>query len=132
MAYVLTKRSQRFQVNWKKPDGTPGEVQGDPIWESSHPEVATVTAEPGGAFAKVEVVGDTPVGEPARTTQLSAKGDADLGEGVRFVTATLDVDVPAIEDITGEIVPVEEATPAPVNRPRAQSQSVWNPSGRRK
>jgi len=71
-------------------------VEGGFQWASSDETIATVVADEGGAGAVVTVVG--PLGE----CLITAKADADLGEGVREIIGTLPVVV-----VAGEAVEVQ-------------------------
>ena len=76
--------------------GNDAQVEGEFQWSSSDESIATVVADPGGAGAVVSVVG--PLGE----CLITAKADADLGEGVKEIIGTLPLVV-----VAGEAVEVQ-------------------------
>ena len=80
-------------VEWLDSAGNPAKVDGPTTWASTDASVLTCTVSTGNpliANCHAEAIGSAGV---------QATADADLGEGIRTVTATLDVTV-----ITGEAV----------------------------
>jgi hypothetical protein len=70
-------------VEWVNQDGSPAKVDGPTVWSSSDPAVLTCEVSTGNpliANLHAETVG---------TAEITASADADLGGGVRMVTATL-------------------------------------------
>src|SRR5262252_1529868 len=86
-------------VEWTDKGGnTVGVEHGTVNWASSDPTICTVTPSTGNpAIANLYAPGK--IG----TVQIHATGDADLGEGVKNVTATLAVEVISGEAVAGEI-----------------------------
>ena len=67
--------------------GNPASIDGAPVWASSDSSVATVEPSADGMTAVAKAVG------PLGTAQISVTADADLGEGVKSIVGTLDVQV---------------------------------------
>jgi hypothetical protein len=89
--------------------GNPAKVDGIPEWTSSSADVAVVQAAPDGLSATV-------AGVDIGTCQVNVSADADLGEGVKPLTGTLDVEVVAgsavaLSITTGTPEPKKEVTP---------------------
>lgn len=82
--------------------GNAASVDGAPVWASSNEAVLTVTASADGFSAVAVAVG------PLGTAQVSVQVDADLGEGVKPLAATLDIDV-----LAGEAVALSIAAGTP-------------------
>jgi hypothetical protein len=104
-------------VEWKDKGGNKVKVDGPTNWVSSDP--ATVECSPATGNPQIaNLFAPGPVG----TVQIQATADADLGEGVKTVTATLDVNVIEGEAIGGDITftPVDSksAQKPPQHRPR--------------
>jgi len=74
--------------------GNPAKVDGEPVWGVSDETILEVVATDD-PFT-VEIVTKGPLG----SAQVSVSVDADLGEGVRELTGTLDIDVVAAEAAT--------------------------------
>jgi hypothetical protein len=85
-------------VQWNDKGGNPVKVDGPTKWESSNPDTCTVTVATGNpSIANLFAPG--PIGK----VQVHATADADLGEGVRTVTASYDVEVISGEAVSGDI-----------------------------
>lgn len=99
-------------VQWVDSKGNPAKVDGPTDWVSSNEDVATIEVATGNPLiANIHSVG------PVGPVQFQATADADLGEGVKTITATCDVSVIAGEASGGTIdftQPV--ATPPPSRR----------------
>jgi hypothetical protein len=85
-------------VEWKDATGSPAHVDGPTTWQSSDPSVVKATVSAGNpqicnleSFAKI---GDV---------SIQATADADLGQGVRTVTALLAITVIGGEATGGDI-----------------------------
>jgi len=75
--------------------GNAASVDGAPVWTSSDPSVATVTAAADGLTATVVAVTEGQV-------TISVDADADLGSGVQSITGTLDVVIgPGVAVVAG-------------------------------
>jgi hypothetical protein len=109
MAYTLpADKMITVRVDYVDAQGHPAVVDGDVSWDSSAPEVATATVDPGDSHLCTIVPGTT-----LGTTQVSAHADADLGSGVRALVTTLDVTTVAGEAVAGTISPVGDPQPLP-------------------
>jgi hypothetical protein len=86
-------------VEWKDKGGNVvGVEKGTAKWQSSDP--ATVQCEQATGNPQIaNLYAPGPIGK----VQVQASGDADLGEGVKTVTATIDVEVISGEAVSGEI-----------------------------
>lgn len=92
---VLTD-SQKVPLSaaFKTKAGNPAQIEGDPTWASSNESVIQLRDD-NGVF-KAFAVG---LGQ----AQVSVTGDADLGEGVKNVTGTLDIEVRPGEAVSASI-----------------------------
>jgi hypothetical protein len=117
MAYTLPSDKQvRLQIQYVDANNNPAVVDGLVSWESSDEEIAAVevleatpqdeTIPEGGV---VMLVPGTKVGN----AQVSAKADADLGEGMRELVTLLDITVVGGEAVAGTITPVGEPEDKP-------------------
>ena len=79
-----------------KPDGNAGRVDGIPTWSNSAPDVVQMDVAGDGMSATVTMLKEG-------TAQLEAKGDADLGDGVREVLILGDIEVMPQEVVTGRM-----------------------------
>ena len=103
MKVILTDEQQvPVRVAFKTAAGNPAKVDGVPSWNTSNSDVLELVPEEDGMGALVKTRG------PLGGAQVSVVADADLGEGVREVTAVLDVDVQAAEAVSASI---EAGTP---------------------
>ena len=85
-------------VQWKDSGGNIVKVDGPTTWESSVP--ATLQCTPASGNPQIaNLYAPGPVG----AAQIHATADADLGEGVKTVTATADITVISGEAESGEI-----------------------------
>ena len=95
-------QSVDVEATFTNANGRPVEVQGEVTWVSDNTSVAKVQAD-----AEDDSMATITAGPSAGKANITAKADADLGEGVRAVTATLSVEVIAKgEAVGGEITPV--------------------------
>ena len=94
-------------VSYVDAAGNPATVDGDVDWETSDKEIANVFRISGTDSTKVSVR----AGKPGQT-QISATADADLGEGVRNIITTMDIEVIPGEAVAGTITPIGEPEPA--------------------
>jgi hypothetical protein len=100
MAQLILTATQQADLEAKIMDrkGNPAPVQ-NPLWESSEPGTATVEVDAANPLkAVVKAVG--PVDEASMVTFTA---DADLGEGVVPIIATLDLVVTAGMGVVAEI-----------------------------
>lgn len=99
-AFTLTADQKvTLSINAVDAYGNAASIDGAPVWTTSDPTKLTVTAAPDGMSAVVEAVG--PVGSGL---QIVVTGDADLGEGVREITAIQEFTVIGGEAATFGIV----------------------------
>lgn len=97
-ATMQVKTYATVSVQWKDAGGNIVKVDGPTKWESTDPTVLEVTVATGNAqIANLYAPG------PVGNASVHATADADLGEGVKAVTATLDVTVVSGEAVGGEI-----------------------------
>lgn len=108
MAFVL-KDGQQVPLALKVLDaeGNPATVEGAPSWQSSDTSLVTVTPD---AADPARAVASTVPGPGVGTATVSATVDADLGEGVMPIGASLDIDVVAAD---AAVVNLEPGTPEP-------------------
>lgn len=97
----------KMQVSYVDAAGNPAQVDGEVEWFPANPEIAAIEVDPNdGTICKVMPVS---IGR----TQVSAKADADLGEGVRELLTICDIMIVAGEAVAGSIQPVGEQEPIP-------------------
>jgi Bacterial Ig-like domain (group 2) len=96
----------RMQVAYVDAAGHPATVDGDVVWNSSNPSIAAVDVDD----ADSTIVTVTPAGALGQV-QITATADADLGQGVRQLITTADVEVVAGEAVAGTISPVGAPEP---------------------
>jgi hypothetical protein len=116
MSYTLPADKQvRLQIEYVDKNGNPAEVDDEVQWSSSDDVIAKVeplTVQPSGNVPEGGVVMLIP-GTAVGNCQITAKADADLGDGVRELISLFDVTVVAGEAVAGVITPVGEQTPVP-------------------
>lgn len=100
-------------ISYVDANGNPAVIDGAVTWESSDDEIATIAGvesnPPDETNSHVMLVPGTKVGQ----CQISAKADADLGQGVRELITLLDVEVVGGEAVAGTITPEGEPQPKP-------------------
>jgi len=96
----------QMQVAYVDAQGNPATIDGEVTWESSDVAIAIVSVDSSDS-TRVRV---TPVG-PLGQVQVTAKCDADIGEGTRELITTSDIEVVGGEAVSGTISPVGEAEP---------------------
>lgn len=107
MAYTLPSDKQvDLQVAYVDANNNPAQVDGEPTWESSDEEIARVEPSSG---KQVTLIPGTKVGN----CQISAKADADVGQGVEELVTLLDVTTVAGKAVAGTITPTGEPVPKP-------------------
>jgi hypothetical protein len=95
-----------MQVSYVDAKGNPATIDGDVTWESSDESIIMVAVDSGDST----MCRATPVGSVGQA-QVTAKCDADLGEGVRELITLCDIEVVGGEAVTGSIQPVGEPDP---------------------
>ncbi len=93
MALILTN-SQELDLAVQPLDkrGKPAQVDGTPVWSSSDMAKATVAPAADGLSCVAKALDNG-------TVQISVSADADLGDGIRALTCTLDLEI-----VSGEAV----------------------------
>lgn len=87
-----------LSVQWVDQGGNPAKVDGPTTWASSDETICTIEVSEGNPLiANIHSVG------PIGPVQFQATADADMGQGVRTITATCDVSVITGEAYAGEI-----------------------------
>ena len=95
----------KMQVSYTDSAGNPATVDGDVEWFPANPEIAKIEVdESDSTICKVIPVA-------LGRTQVSAKADADLGEGVRELLTVCDIMIVAGEAVAGSIQPTGEQEP---------------------
>jgi hypothetical protein len=86
---VQMKNSQHLSMSVKYTDkfGNPAKVQGVPVWDLSDPSFGSLRVADDGLRAYFDPSG------PSGTCQINNTADADLGEGVKNIVGTIDVNV---------------------------------------
>jgi len=123
---IAANQSRAVSVAFTNANGRPADVQGAIEWSSSDEAVATVTTSATDPNQALIIAGPS-----AGTAVISALADADLGEGVTEVEATLDVEVIARGEATGgEITPAYAGQGLP-GQPVSPDQSLPGGQGGR-
>ena len=94
----------KLSVNPVDAAGNPGVIDGKPTWASSDETILTVLPADDGMTAYAVAIG------PLGAAQVQVKADADLGEGVKEISGTLDVVVVGSEAVS---LSVAAGTPEP-------------------
>lgn len=84
--------------------GNAARIDGVPEWNTSDATVGTLAVADDGLSAVFTTAG------PLGTTQINVSADADLGTGVRTISATLDIQVEAAEAVS---LSIKAGTPEP-------------------
>ena len=110
---ILTVDQQvAVNVVYRDADGNEARVDGDPVWTVADPTVAEFV--PGATAFEGIVRALGPIG----TTQVSVRADADLGDGVRELIGTLDIETVAGEAVVANVQAGQpEAQPEPAPAP---------------
>lgn len=95
-----------MQVAYVDAKGNPATIDGNVNWQTSDPKIAAVAA----SASDSTIVEVTPGGTLGQA-QISARVDADLGQGVRLLVTTCDIEVVAGEAVSGTITPLGEPEP---------------------
>jgi len=115
MSYTLPADKQvRLQIAYIDANNNPATVDGAVSWVSSDENIARcepVTVQPVDANTPEGGIVMLVPGDQVGNCQISAKADADLGDGVRELVTMLDVTVVGGEAVSGTITPVGEQTP---------------------
>jgi len=109
MSYTLASGMQvHVKISYVDKNGNPAVVDGDVAWATSNTATLDVVVDPADSMlATVQAIG------PTGQAQVTATADADLGDGVRELVTTMDVDVVAGEAVAGTIAPVGSAESIP-------------------
>jgi hypothetical protein len=93
MLLLTDTQKVTLSIDPRNAKGNPAPVDGVPEWAVSNPGVGTITPSADGLSA-------TFVATTGGDTQVSVTADADLGDGVRSLSATLDISVKPGEAVT--------------------------------
>lgn len=85
-------------------EGNPARVDGLPVWSLTDPAIVTLDVAADGMSALVKATGEFGI------TQLTVEVDADLGEGVRSITAVGDI---AVVEAEAQVVELTFGTSEP-------------------
>lgn len=91
---LLDSQKVRLSIAPLDAAGQPATIDGLPVWTSTDESVVSLEVAVDGM--SVEAIATGPVGN----AQVSVSVDADLGSGVRTLTATLDIEVVGGEAVT--------------------------------
>jgi hypothetical protein len=107
--YTLPVDKQvNMKVSYVDAAGNPAKVDGQVTWASSDDDILNVQRNEDDT-TQCRVL---PMGEVGQA-QVTATADADLGEGVRQLICTADIEVVGGEAVAGTITPVGEPSPIP-------------------
>jgi hypothetical protein len=95
-----------MQVAYVDAKGNPATIDGEVTWESSDPSIVFVSVDPDDST----ICRATPAGSLGQA-QVTARCDADIGEGTRELITTSDIEVVGGEAVSGSIQPVGEPQP---------------------
>jgi len=87
-----------LSVQWKDKGGNIVKVDGPTVWTSSAPETCQVTVAAGNPLI-ANLYAPGPIGK----VTIQATADADLGEGTKSVTSSIELEVISGEAVGGEI-----------------------------
>jgi hypothetical protein len=109
MAYTLAAdKMVSVRVDYVDAQNNPATVDGPVTWDTSAPDVVSVVADQSDSQV-CSITAGTQLG----TAQVTARADADLGQGTRELITTLDVTIVAGEAIAGVISPTGDPQPKP-------------------
>lgn len=97
----IIKDTQKVSLELKITDakGNPAKVDGVPEWSSTDSTIVTITPSTDGMTGVAAAVG------PLGTASINVLADADLGQGVKTIQGTLDIEVIAGDAVTIQLVP---------------------------
>lgn len=95
-----------MQVAYVDAKGNPATIDGDVSWSSSDPSIISVIVD----GEDSTICRATPVGSVGQA-QVTARCDADLGDGVRELLTLCDIEVIGGEAVAGTIQPLGEPEP---------------------
>jgi hypothetical protein len=115
MAYTLPDdRRVQLKIAYKDANGNPAAIDGAVVWSSSDAERANVepTTPPAADNSTVWLFPGTATGSIG-AAQITARADADRGQGVKEIITVFDVEVVGGEAVAGTVEPVGELEPLP-------------------
>jgi hypothetical protein len=112
----------RMQVSYVDAKGNPATIDGAVSWSTSDASIITIDVDPSDSTVCAAV----PAGSVGQA-QVTASCDADLGDGVRELITTCDIEVVGGEAVTGSIQPLGE--PLPIGHPDQQPVPHPEPRG---
>lgn len=98
MLILTDEQKVQLSINPVTAAGNPAKVDDLPVWTSSDEDIITLEVSEDGMSAWAKTVGNL------GSVQLTAKADADLGEGIREIVAVLDIKVKAAEAVALSIL----------------------------
>lgn len=105
MYNLAADHTVKMQVSYVDGAGNPAQVDGAVEWFTANEELAWIEVDPtDDTIVKV-------IPKAIGRTQVSAKADADLGDGVRELLTVCDIMIVAGEAVAGSIQPVAEPEP---------------------
>jgi hypothetical protein len=112
----------KMQVSYVDAKGNPATIDSAVSWNTSDASIIAVDVDP----TDSTICAAVPVGSIGQA-QVTASCDADLGDGVRELVTTCDIEVVGGEAVAGSIQPLGE--PKPIGHP--DQQPVPHPEPRR-
>lgn len=94
MLILTDAQKVTLSVGFTNPIGNPAPVDGVPVWTVSDPNIIDLQVSDDGLTAEAITKG------PLGPCQVTVTADADMGEGNRSITGTLDIEVRASEAVT--------------------------------
>jgi hypothetical protein len=82
-----------MHVYYRNKRGKPAQVDGVPVWSSSDPAKVEAVASDDGLSCVAKALNNG-------TVQIGVSADADLGDGVRTLTGTFDLEIVSGEAVT--------------------------------
>lgn len=107
MASLPAGKQFTAAVAYTKSDGSPGSVEGAPVWELSNVELATLTVAEDGMSATIAHNG------AVGSVTLTVTADGDLGAGVFPIVLSETIELMAPEGATAGTIAFGEPTDIP-------------------
>jgi len=104
MATMQVNTYATLSVEWKDKGGNPAKVDGATVWTSTNPDILAATVATGNSL----ICNVYAPGEIGKAT-VEASADADMGEGVKKVSKTIEIEVTTGEAVEGEITFTQNA-----------------------
>lgn len=94
MLILTDSQKVTLSVGFTNPIGNPAPVDGVPVWTVSNPDIIDLQVASDGMTAEAITKG------PLGACQITVTADADMGEDVRSITGSLDMEVRASEAVS--------------------------------